>query len=105
MTVRTRGALLGSLLIAVLLVGCSEEDPTGFTVDNETGFLAACTAPLEDDRLVSDICQCVIQRTEAEIEFSRFSAIDADLLEAPDGELPQEITDIVAECVIEEGDL
>lgn len=98
-------AVLGLLALGALTAACSEEAPTGFTVDNETGFLAACTDLLEDDPLVSGICQCVIQRTEAELPFARFAAIDAELLNSPDGDLPPEITDIVAECVIDEGDL
>lgn len=92
------GLLLG-------LAACSTDAQTEFTVDNESGFMAACTAAIEDTRLVSGICQCVFEQTEAQIPFAEFSATDDELVESPDLELPQEITDIIAQCVIEEGEL
>ena len=96
--------LLGFVFV-VTLAACSADTQTEFTVDNESGFMAACTAAIEDSRLVSGICQCVFEQTEAQIPFAEFSATDDELVESPDLALPQEITDIIAQCVIEEGEL
>lgn len=92
-------------LAGFALVGCSGDAQTDFTVDNESGFMAACTTAIEDSRLVSGICQCVFEQTEAQIPFAEFSATEEELVGSPDLELPQEITDIIADCVIEEGEL
>ncbi len=88
-----------------VLSACAEDEPTGFTADNRSGFLAACTQPLEDTRLVSAICQCVFDETQVKIPFSRFATTDATLQELPERPLPPEITGIIADCVIEEADL
>lgn len=97
-------------LVFVIFAGfaigaCSEDAQTDFSVDNESGFMAACTKPVEDSRLVSGICQCVFEQTEAQIEFSEFSATDELLSDSPTLDLPQQITDIIADCVIEEAEL
>ncbi len=96
------------------LAACADEEPQGFTVDTRTGFLAACTQPLEDTRLISAICQCVFDETQAPLSFERFQAIDAELLteaeEAEEGgtpvefepRLPDDLADIIADCVLAE---
>lgn len=84
---------------------CSEDAQTDFNAENESGFMAACTQPVEDSRLVAGICQCVFEQIDAEIVFSEFQATDAELTETPSLELPEQITDFIAECVIEEAEL
>lgn len=98
-------ALLALVAAPLLAVACSDEEPQGFTRDNQSGFLAACTLPLEDSRLTSAICQCVFDEGQVRIPFGRFAAIERELLEDPDQELPQELVEIVAQCVIEEAEL
>ena len=90
---------------SLLAVACSEEEPQGFTSDNQSGFLAACTLPLEDSRLTSAICQCVFDESQVEIPFTRFDAIERRLREDPDQELPDELVEIVAQCFIDEAEL
>lgn len=96
--------LLG-VVLGLGLTACSEEPPNDFTADTRSGFMAACSVPLEDSRLVSDICQCVFEETQAEVLFDRFAEIDQELKENPEQPLSDEITGIIADCVIEEGDL
>lgn len=94
-------------MVAIGLLGaaCSEEEPTDFSADNRSGFMAACSLPLDDSRLVSDICQCVFEETQDEIPFSQFAATDARLKETPERLLTDQITGIIADCVIEEAEL
>ena len=100
----SRRVVAGLVLVAVGAAACADGQPTDFTADTREGFLAACSVPLDDSRLTSDICQCVFERTQEEISFERFTAID-EQLQDPARPLPDEITDIIAECVIEEADL
>ncbi len=67
--------------------------------------MAACSVPVDDSRLISDICQCVFDRTQEEIPFGRFTAIDTQLKENPERLLSNEINAIIAECVIDEAEL
>jgi hypothetical protein len=99
--------VLALVLVGLALVGgaCSEDEPQGFTDDSRNGFLAACTRPLEDSRLTGAICQCVFDETQAQLSFERFREIDETLLADPEAELPDDVLDIVATCVIDEADL
>ncbi len=94
-----------AVVAALTLVACAEEEPTEFTDDNRSGFLAACSQPLDDSRLVNQICQCVFDETQSAIPFAEFSEIDAALIENPDSALPAEITQIISDCVVEEADI
>ena len=93
------------VLAAGILTACADETPTEFTDDNRSGFLAACSQPLEDTRLVNQICQCVFDETQSAIPFAEFSEIDAALIENPESNLPLEINQIIADCVVEEAEL
>ncbi len=106
----TLQTMSGRFLIVVAMLGllasaCAEDEPTDFTVDNETGFLAACSEPVEDAELVGDVCQCVFERTQAEFPFEDFSAMDDALKADPEQELQAEINSIIADCVISAADL
>jgi hypothetical protein len=89
-----------------LVAGCSEEEPQEFSGDNRSGFLAACIYPLEDTLLTSSICQCVYDESLVQVPFTRFAAIERELRdEEGDHELPEELVEIVVQCVIEEAEL
>jgi hypothetical protein len=90
---------------ALGLAACAEEEPTEFSADIRSGFLAACSQPLEDTRLIGDICQCVFDETRSAIVFSEFTALDAELAEDREQTLPTELTEIIADCVLDEADL
>jgi len=87
-----------------VLVGCSEEEPTDYSATHREAFLDACSRPLDDPRLLSDVCGCVYDRIEDEVPFDQFQTISDGLL-APGADLPEEITEMVADCFVEEADL
>lgn len=90
---------------SLLASGCAEDEPHEFTDDTRSGFLAACTDPLDDSLLTSSICQCVFDQTQTQLSFERFEQIDELLVLDPETELPDELVDIIATCVIEVADL
>lgn len=99
---------MASLLASA--AACGEDVQIDFAQENADAFMAACTTSPEDLLLYTRLCQCVIDTAQARLRFAEFAQIDADLRAegvdgAPAPELPPEIVDIVAECVIEEADL
>jgi len=104
-TFRLSAAAVTVALGGLVLAACSEPVQTEFTADNESGFMQACTEPIEDAPLVSSICQCVFEQIDAQLDFTEFSATDEELMASPDLALPQEITDMIARCVIDEAEL
>ena len=106
---RPRRAAMLFAIGAFALFGCSEEVATDYTSAHRDAFLAACSSPLEDPRLLSDVCVCVYDRLESEVSFPRFVAI-SEVLAAADSavdpaSMPDELADAVADCVISEADL
>lgn len=120
-------ALAAVGLVAMALAACSDEIPTDYTADHREAFLAACSRPLDDPRLLSDVCGCVYDRIEDEVPFDEFQRIDARLAGitsetaavatdtsaveaeviplATGNELPVEIARLVADCFTLEADL
>ena len=125
--VATRIAVVAIAGVALAgLVGCSEDVPTDYAAAHREAFLAACSRPLEDPRLLSDICGCVYDRIEDEVPFDRFQQVSERLSATPSsnvatdpdttGEsgaapsvaaapLPDEITRLIADCFTVEADL
>ncbi|MEM7275489.1 MAG: hypothetical protein AAF547_20605 [Actinomycetota bacterium] len=97
--------LASAVLAAAMLVACGEDPQTDFTPANRSDFMAACSQPLDDGPLITSVCQCVFERSQDEIPFADFAEIDAALRADPAAVLPVEITDLVAECFIEEAEL
>ncbi len=111
---RHRGRTIGRLPLPVagilvasglLAAACTEEVPTDFNADTRTGFMAACSRPLDDPRLISGICQCVFDETQVEITFDEFVAADQRLVADQEQPLSDELNEIIADCIVEEGDL
>jgi hypothetical protein len=92
-------------LVAVSTSCGAPQEPDDFTVDNETGFLAACAEPVEDTALTNAICRCVFEETSSAYSFADFQDLDESLTLEIGAELPAEIEAIIAACVIEEADL
>lgn len=100
----------GLVLLVLGATACSEEAQLDFEQENADSFMAACTSTIDDVLIQTQICQCVIDTAEARLRFSEFETIETDLeAEVEEGEsappLPPEMVEIVAECVIEEGEL
>lgn len=114
-------------LVAVALAGCSDEIPTDYTAEHREAFLAACSRPLDDPRLLSDVCGCVYDRIEDEVPFDEFQRLDARLAGIPTetaavatdtsvadaevissatgNELPVDVARLIADCFTLEADL
>ncbi len=113
-------------LSGIGLMACSEDVPTDYTAAHREAFLAACSRPIDDPRLLSDICGCVYDRMEGEMPFDEFQRISERLATTPaataDVEtdtsaeseaapliagagLPDDIARLVADCFTLEADL
>jgi len=101
-----------TLVVAAITFGlaaCGEEEPANYTSAHRDAFLSACSRPLDDPRLLSDICVCVYDRLESEIPFARFVEISESLVVA-EGDvgpvaLPEPVAEIIADCFLVEADL
>ncbi len=87
------------------LTACGADDPTEYSVENREAFLAACTDTGTDELYQQRVCQCVYDEAETSLPFERFREIEAELTDAEQPVLPDDILDLVAACIIEEGDL
>lgn len=97
---------MGALIVVVLgSSACGDEAPTDYAEQNRKDFLAACADPLTDDLLDIELCQCVFDAIQAEIDFARFTEIEQTLVDNPRAKLPADVVELVADCVIELGEL
>ncbi|MEZ5230262.1 MAG: hypothetical protein R2710_27440 [Acidimicrobiales bacterium] len=95
---------------ALVAAGCSEEAQLDFQQENADGFMAGCASTTDDPVIQVELCQCVIDTAQVRLRFTEFEEMEAELkAEVPEGEppppLPPELVEIVAECVIEVGEL
>jgi len=91
--------------MGALLAGCGTETPTEYGAENRESFLAACVDESVDGLFQQRICQCVYDEAEASVPFERFVEIEDQLRDDETAPLPDDLLDLVARCVIEEGDL
>jgi hypothetical protein len=109
-TVRASRPLAVLFLGGSFLAGCGGDPQVDFRQENTDGFMAACTTTPSDPLIDTEICQCVIDTAQVRLRFTTFAEFDA-AMKAPvaDGDLPAplppEIVDIIADCVIEVGNL
>ena len=95
-----------AVAIALVATGCgSNIDATEYTAENREAFLAACTLPGEDPRLVRDVCECTYGQIEANMAFSDFVAMEESLLLDALEPLPDSVAGYMADCFIEVVDL
>ena len=92
--------LTGLVVVAALLVtACSDDPPDGYGADVEESFLETCRSGSGED--LTDVCQCIYDRVEAEVPFEEFRSVDEALAEDPTSDLPPEFVDIYTDCVLE----
>lgn len=123
--VAPRAVMTGVVLLLFGLTACSEELPTDYTAAHREAFLAACSRPVDDPRLLSDVCVCVYDRIEDQVAFNEFlrmserlaGSVASTTAPAPDSadetgevsavveDLPDDITRMVADCFTTEADL
>lgn len=103
-----RSAVRRLVAVSVLvfaLASCGGEPPTEYSVDNQEAFMAACADAPVDGILQQRVCLCVYEQAEATIPFDRFLEINDQLQSVEEPVLPDDLLELVSQCVIEEGDL
>ncbi len=93
------------LLSAVLIAGCGEDAPTEYSAQNTDDFFAACTDATIDSVLHTRLCQCVIDELTSALDYAEFVDLDEAMRAEPAPPTSAQIIDVVADCVIEVGDL
>jgi hypothetical protein len=94
-------------LAAICLWGsaCGADGPSEYSDENREAFLAACSDGESDGLYEQRVCRCAYDEAEATMSFERFREISDELAEAEEPALPEDMLDLLAGCVIEEGDL
>ena len=96
---------IACLFGVLTLAGCAPEPQSEYTKETASNFFAGCTDPKSDSLLHTRLCQCVYQRMSVTIPYDRLAVLDAELAADPELRLPRDFVALVADCVIEEGDL
>ncbi|MEM7341630.1 MAG: hypothetical protein AAF467_23485 [Actinomycetota bacterium] len=99
---------LGPLAVAalVLLGACgSDPAPTAYSAENREAFIAACTDNAGDSRVVRDVCECTWDRIEANVALTDLTSIEESLRLDALTPLPDEVTTLLAECMVTESGL
>lgn len=98
--------VIGALVALAGLPGCGDEPVVeDFATTNEEGFLTACAQPIDDPRLVSDVCRCVYDRIEDETSYDDFATMDLALSTNPTAALPDELVEAISDCFAAESGL
>ena len=84
---------------------CAPEPQVEYTLETETNFLAGCISPASDSGLHVRLCQCVNERMRVVIPYERLKVLDDEMLADPELKLQPEFVELIADCVIEEGEL
>lgn len=94
-------------LVAICSWGaaCGAEEPAEYGDDNREAFLAACTDADGDGLYQQRVCRCAYDEAVATIPFERFREINDEFSLADEPVLPDDLLDVLAACIIEEGDL
>lgn len=92
-------------MVGVLLVGgCGSDPPADYSDENRTNVLAACASDT-DRPIVADVCACTYRSIRTRLPYERFAEIDAELGGRPGAALPPDVLELMAECIIEVGEL
>ena len=99
--------------LMVFVASCSSDEQADYTEVTEREFLAACTDPLNDDRIIADLCECVFDRIQTEVNYEDFVRDDKTVISANStnstigtaNTIPEVYAEFVADCVIEEAEL
>lgn len=100
--------LTGLLALAALALGisaCGGDIPEDYTVETRDNFLVACTDPLSDSILITELCECVFESTQSRFTFDRFVEFEDALRSDLDADLNTAMNDVLADCILREADL
>jgi hypothetical protein len=99
-------ASAGAAVVVAALAACgSDVTATNYTDENREAFLTACTIPGEDPTLIRDVCECTYDEIEATVPFADFVAMEERLAFDSLAPLPDEITELMADCFVSIADL
>jgi hypothetical protein len=98
---------VAAVVVLLSVAGCTDDagDAAGYRVTNREAFVAACTDPAVDDRVVRDVCECTYDRIEESLPYEQFVELEESLRIDSLIPLPDEVSDLVAECFLTEADL
>lgn len=102
---RSMYSLLAVGLLTFGVSACGAETPTEYSAENRDAFMAACVDGPVDGIYQQRVCLCVYEEAETNIPFERFLEIEDQLTDVENPDLPEDLLELVAQCVIEEGDL
>ncbi len=102
---RTRLLLVLVASFALLFAACGEDPAPEYSDENREAFLASCTNLDEDDLIQTRLCQCGYEEAESSLDIERFLSIEEEMRDDPEAPLPEEIVELLAQCIIEEADL
>jgi hypothetical protein len=94
------------LLAGLLPVACSDAaGSNGYSEANRDAFVTACTDSAADDRLVRDVCECTYEEVESSLPYEEFVELEESLRIDSLMALPDEVAEMIADCVLTEADL
>lgn len=99
---------IGTLALAAMALGtgaCGGEIPDDYTVETRDNFLVACTDPLNDSILITELCECVFESAQSRFTFDRFVEFEDALRSDLEADLNTAMDDVLADCVLREADL
>jgi hypothetical protein len=99
--VRWRALLL---VLPVLLAACGSDGPSDYSEETRSNVLTPCATDT-DRPIVGDVCACAYRSIRTRIPYERFEEIDEQLRSSPDAPLPDDLLSVIADCVIEVGEL
>ena len=97
--------LIAAATVALGLSACGTETATEYSAENQEAFMAACVDGPIDGVYQQRVCRCVYEEAQDTIPFERFLEINEELADVENSVLPEDLLDVIAGCVIEEGDL
>ena len=93
-----------AVLLAVALTSCGSEGPGDYSDETRSNVLAACVGDT-DRPIVGDVCTCAYRAIRTTLPYERFDEIDRHLRERSDAPLPDEVLELIADCIVEVGEL
>ncbi len=91
--------------LGLVVSSCAPEPQVEYTLETQTNFLAGCVDPTSDSGLHVRLCQCLYQRLHVVVAYERLKVLDEEMVADPELKLQPEFVELIADCVIEEGDL
>ncbi len=92
-------------ILALAFSACGGDEPLNYTLETRENFLAACTDPLNDSRLVTELCECTFAAAQEKLSFARFSELEDRMRNNLNASIGAAMNSALAQCVLQEADL